>query len=449
MNNIRIQKYRNPLKLSGVFVLFLGLNCLVFAQNAWILHLSVVTQNNLYAVSNNSISFNEYYQSACTAVGDSGTILYSYNGNNWSKLISGVKNSLYGLTFFLNSQEVLAMAGVGNNGTIVFSSYNETSFTLQESGTKRTLKAITACSHCTFPLPLVVVGDSGTILYSGNNSVWTSQASGTIKNLNAVFYYPEYLAGYSNGPFIAVGDSGTILTSLDGVIWTKQNSGTKKNLNAVSGGRGYVIAAGDSGIILLSKNLTTWNTQNSGTKNNLFGIYYMGVPMLVKRSVKDLTNETFKYYYFLIVGAHGTILSAMDSITSWKSYNSGTNKDLHSATAFYNSNGSTRDSLLIVGDSGTILTSNLPNYLLSKIITTKQSGLQFSVGSASYTLSKKTFVSINVYDLKGRIVKSIFNQMQQPGEYKINLPSIFSSGAYVLSLNVGEHKIERLIMAGR
>lgn len=73
----------------------------------------------------------------------------------------------------------------------------------------------------------------------------------------------------------------------------------------------------------------------------------------------------------------------------------------------------------------------------------------FTVGADRYTLSRKASLIINVYDLKGRLIKSIVNQKQQPGSYKFELPTNFSHGSYIVSLSAAGRKIDRLVMAGK
>lgn len=142
----------------------------------------------------------------------------------------------------------------------------------------------------------VAVGDSGIFLTSTNGINWEIRKTGTVRNLNSVFYSD------SLGSYVAVGDSGAIVTSPDGIDWAPQNAMTSLNLNAVCWSkRDYdtklFIAVGDSGIILTSQNGVEWRKDSSGVTANLNGFtgrYILGdscIILTANLSGKGWTNS--------------------------------------------------------------------------------------------------------------------------------------------------------------
>jgi photosystem II stability/assembly factor-like uncharacterized protein len=108
------------------------------------------------------------------------------------------------------------------------------------------------------------------LIVNGAMAQWFPQNSGTINNLNSVFF-TDASTGY------AVGDSGIILRTIDGgAIWANQISVTDSVLTSVffpASDTGYLV--GNSGIILRETDGgINWMQQNSNTTNNLNSVYF-------------------------------------------------------------------------------------------------------------------------------------------------------------------------------
>ena len=112
----------------------------------------------------------------------------------------------------------------------------------------------------------LAVGEAGAILTSSDKQNWTTQASGTSKNLQGVVW--------ANSQYLVVGEAGTILTSPDGKNWTTQASGTSKNLKGVVWADYQFLAVGEAGTVLTSPDGKNWTTQTSGTSKNLQGVVW-------------------------------------------------------------------------------------------------------------------------------------------------------------------------------
>jgi hypothetical protein len=423
-------KEKYPLVFSGqikgflILIFLFGAFSIISGQIDLTFHLSTQSNKCLHCVCSS--------QGSSYVGGDSGTVLLESYNNFWAKQQTGTSNDLLGILEEGNGQIV----AVGEAGTIILGG----SWHDQVSNTVKTLRAIAFGGGL-----FVAVGDSGLILTSPNDTTWTNQISGTTKCLRSV--------GHPGGYFTAVGDSGTILTSLDGIVWTNQTSGTIKNLNAVSSGnlfgggsiRGIkTVAIGDSGIILTSSDSgKTWNSQTSGTTNTLWGIFCLG---------DDLNGH---WLFYITVGAQGTILTSYTNVTSpsyslpgvvWTPQMSGTTRNLYGVSWGY------QDSIVAVGDSGTILTSYYqPPYTEIKQgkIATKPKGVSVSNGIFFYSLSESSRMSIMLYDIKGRLVKTLINRIQRSGTYSVAMPNDISPGTYIAAIISGNQKLDRTIFFSR
>lgn len=114
-----------------------------------------------------------------------------------------------------------------------------------------------------------LVGNDGIIFKSTDGGYyWSSQTSGTTKDLNSVFFINAN-QGW------AVGDEGTILYSNNGGIsWTTQVSGVTDNLNSVyfiNNQKGWI--TGENGVILY----TTNGGDNTGNYENIENNFYIDI----------------------------------------------------------------------------------------------------------------------------------------------------------------------------
>jgi len=160
------------------------------------------------------------------------------------------------------------------------------------------------------------------------NDYWRTLTSGTIQQLQSIYFGSQANPGYT------VGGSGTILKSIDnGVTWVAQNSGVTSNLfdvQFVSATTGYVVGAG--GVILKTINGGLgWVQQTSGITTSLFSVYF--------------TDEQTGW----IVGSGGIILKTTNGGGTWNLQSSGISTTLLSVQFVNPSTG------YAVGLSGVIL----------------------------------------------------------------------------------------------
>jgi len=251
-----------------------------------------------------------YFTDANTGyvVGDSGTILKTFNaGTKWSIISSGTKNYL-GSVFFTNSDTGYV---VGAGGIILRTIDAGKTWTLQSSGTDNNLVSVFFTDASTG----YAVGDSGTILKTINaGATWTADSISITSPLTSI-YFPTATTGYVVGLYGAL-----VKTTNGGKNWTVINTGvtglslaflSQYFFNADTGFISGGFIAGDGAI---------WKTTDGGA---------------TLTAVPVLTN----YYLYSIFcpnadtgfasGEAGTVMKTLDGATVWDTLVSGTKNDLH------------------------------------------------------------------------------------------------------------------------
>jgi hypothetical protein len=66
----------------------------------------------------------------------------------------------------------------------------------------------------------------------------------------------------------------------------------------------------------------------------------------------------------------------------------------------------------------------------------------------NYDIPQRTFVSVKIYDVLGREVAQIVNEVKQPGRYSVRFDGTnMSSGAYFYSITAGNfHQVKRMVL---
>jgi photosystem II stability/assembly factor-like uncharacterized protein len=224
------------------------------------------------------------------------------------------------------------------------------------------------------------VGDSGFILQSTNAGLsWEETPSGTVATLYSLSYVSPSLG-------IVVGEKGTILRTTDGgATWSTRPSGTLNTLRGVwLADASTGVAAGDSMTILrTSDGGVTWKMESSGSFNALNAVTFRGA------------SNAF------VVGEGGTILGPIPGLPV-----SVGEQPLQRVPVAFS------------------LEQNYPN--------------PFNPTTAiSYQLMANSFVTLRVYDVLGREVATLLNEVQSPGEHTVHWNASGSpSGAYFYRIAV-------------
>ena len=284
--------------------------------------------------SYNNLNKVTYGNNVFVAVGDSGTILTSQDGQTWTKRSSGVTNTLSDIAYAADK-----FVAVGKSETICYSS----------DGTNWT--------RCTVSIPFPTLNDQ----FPGDN------------HLTAVTY--------GNSKFVVLGSwvartrpayLGILLSSADGIHWNNHSQGSSEPPNSIAYGDGKFVAIGAYEKIQTSIDGITWvrafqdwdYTMGDITYGNnrfvIVGSFFCYISLDGTSWVKFYRQEAYydkwlwgiafgKNGTFVAVGGSGFICSSSDGI-SWTNHNSVTKQTLNSIV--YGS-----DTYVAVGAAGTIIQS--------------------------------------------------------------------------------------------
>ncbi len=377
-------------------------------------------------------------------VGNGGAIISSPDGKAWLSHEKGYQNALYSVSW--NGKD---FAAVGDLGRILVSS-DGTTWINEVSGTQRRLNSI-ASGQGSF----VAVGDYGTICLSKDGTSWMSLSSENNNPLHSVIW--------GNGQFIAVGDSGTVLTSSTGDTWAKQNSGVNKNIYSIVWGNNKYIAIFDDTVlsssdgVIWTKGTSSGSVQSIIWGNNQFlefndyGTILSSPDCLSWTQVFRNINIPFfsdgiwggnQFVASISLGTSDTLIAISPDGKIWATFPTGSSWGLNGITY---GNGE----YVAVGYYGTILTSPattaVTNPLKSVNEVHGQNSIQILAGIVHYSVSSFSLVSLCLYDIRGRHIKTLINTMQGPGAYSVGIPSKVSSGRYIISLKCNNKNVDKVI----
>jgi photosystem II stability/assembly factor-like uncharacterized protein len=373
-----------------------------------------------------SVFFTDINNGYIVGVGSNGIILKTSNGGKtWEcKRIETIQK----LTSikFLNANIGIAVSW---DGIIVRTSDAGLTWISESSGTKSYLKDVFFINKDN----IIIVGDSGTILRSTNGgSSWTKQNSGTTRNLKSVCF-----TDINNG--IIIGYRSTLLrTSNGGETWypiTINNRVELYDVTFYTVNKGIAVGGGGSGgrvIMLTTDKGESWSLHESvGTP--LFGV-----------SFADSTTG-------IAIGYSFSITKTTDGGLNWISLieDAATQIDLNDVFMINASTGT------IVGSGGTILRTTTGGVELSRGYERDEIFPKYQLSqnypnpfnpttTIEYQIPNFEYISLRIFDILGREIKTLVNEYQAPGNYKIffdaNSTALkLSSGVYYYRLQAGNN----------
>lgn len=409
-------------------------------------------------------------------VGKAGTILRSNDkGMNWDLLNPQVNNDLNGIDFI--GSGIDQIIAVGESGLILRSSDGGETWTPVSSGVTKNLNSVYSLSS----FITIIAGDEGTILKSSNNGLnWVNQSlSDTTSDLNKI----ASMGSWFFGPILGIaGDNGKLYSSTNYSFWNLIETGTSEDLydlqfkNAssgyVAGENGtlrYTIDGGNewfsdiflstitserirstiivndttavgvagSDIITIHANETLLPVElssfNFNVQNNNVKLYWTTLSELnnsgfeIERKIIDEQHPQ-DWIKISFVEGNGTTNSISDYEYSDKGLNPG-KYNYRLKQIDYNGNFEYHDL------SGEVAISNPERFELAQNYPNP-----FNPSTViGYSLSQSGFVSLKVYDLSGKEVYTLVNEVQNAGNYEVALnASNLSSGIYFYKIIAGD-----------
>jgi len=253
-----------------------------------------VSSGSISAIFNAITALDATQGNAFIAVGSSGLVLRSGDGNAWVPPTTSPATAT-GLTAVTASgANVIAVSDTGQayasaDGGLVWTGPIATT-------TVNVLNAVTTDGAGAF----VAVGDAGTVVVSADSgATWAAATStpSTTVNLTGIAWSPS-LGGTTGGLYAATGIStadrtGTLWTSADGTNWTAVTTpqaivdlGANNELYAIAWADNRFIAVGMYGLILYSTDGTHWTGGRAvEIAGSLYGVGWDGANIVVVGTV--------------------------------------------------------------------------------------------------------------------------------------------------------------------
>lgn len=354
-----------------------------------------------------------------TIAGRGGVVRMTTNGGTtWTGSPTGTTDDIFGIRI-IGSRGFI----VGSGGLICVSTNFGTSWTPFTTGTTQTFYGASFTGESAG----WAVGSGGTIcIYNGTN--WTPQPTGTTVDFRAV-----YAIG-STG--FAVGSGGTICR-YNGSSWVPQVSGTTtvtfNDVAFVNDQIGYVVGT-DGTICKTTNGGTTWVPLDAG----LAGINL--------RSVR-LANANVVW----AVGDGGLVAQTADGGTTWTVSGLGVSDDLLGID-FVQGQG------VIVGKAGKgfkftttlvdVREANPPGQFPAAFVLEQNYPNPFNPTTIiKFSLPEAGHVTLRVYDVLGREVKSLVSEFMSSGHYETTFVATgLASGVYFYRLTSGGFSLTRRLV---
>lgn len=385
----------------------------IFILNSLFLFLNCYSQWTVISTQGNTaVSFPSANTGFSTANGI--TKKTTNGGYNWSSLSGG---NLTGI-FFINNLTGWVVGYPGYIGKTT----NGSSFTQQPTGIQDRLNEAFFINENT---GWVVGGDfSNEVIFKTTNGGinWISQTSGTSNKLFSVYFINENTGWTVGGP-----SSPKILkTTNSGTNWISQNtSGISTPLYSVmfaNENTGWAVAGylGGETIIKTTNGGINWFSQSSGDTRYLRDCYVID-------SLRAVA-----------VGQGGKIITTTNGGYNWNIMNTGSSVELWAVDFPSDSIGYAIGSTVVLKTTNGGLTffNENSNQIPDEFILEQNYPNPFnSISNVKFKIINYGSVSLKVYDILGKEVRTLVNETLQAGLYQVQFDAgDLSSGVYLYKL---------------
>jgi hypothetical protein len=400
----------------SLIVLFGLLNCLC-AQPEWV-------RSNICPSPVKSISCAGFYSNQFYAIGfiDSVQMLFSSsNGKVWTNRVLGLNIPVK--HFAAGNNSYVAIIDTSTDYYFpkpqVFVSLNGTTWktVLAPSYPRLFIKSLIYADN-----KFIITCDSvsrfgssyGRLLLSSDGTTWENRAtaSGALD--------PIWKIAWNGSLFVGVGPMGTILSSPNCTSWTDRSPGYSEYIYDVCWGGGRFIALSDYRI-LSSTDGVSW-ISTSDTKGLVKIAFGDGVFIAIRYQWDGYWTDNSNWNLFQILPR---------------------NTDFYESVVFGN------HKFIIFCDNGAIYVSERPTSIIpSPIKNNDVSKISVINNVLGFTCSLKPFVTVSLFDIRGRLLRKLVHFPQAPGQYSVSLPPGLSAGTYIISFCAGEQRVDKLVPIG-
>jgi photosystem II stability/assembly factor-like uncharacterized protein len=354
-----------------------------------------------------------------------GIFLSDNDGDSWTAANNGLSGrGLLINTIFPNNNNVF----VGTYGAGIFLSKNNgVSWSPMNNGLNQYGLSVNAIAKIGTTIIIGTDNNSGGFYLSDDTGNSWKARHINISSISAV----TSLAVNGNNIFAGTSTLGVFRSSDSGKAWVPDTIGlTSKNITSLLIKDSTIFAGTNTGGVFKSKiNGSSWTAANNGLSDPY---------------VTALT--TVGDTIFLGTGyMSGGVYFSSNNGDSWVSMNDGmTNGQIYGLAV--------KGRNIFAGTLGNSVWRRSLNNLVSikpydsRIQNSWENIINLRNRILQYSLPKSCFISIRVYDIKGKLIYSVANNMQSAGLHSLSLSTMnFSSGSYIIEFDLGGYKTQKCI----
>jgi photosystem II stability/assembly factor-like uncharacterized protein len=283
------------------------------------------------------------------------------------------------------------------------------------------------------------IGLSGNTLFAGDGSIYRSTNNGLTWDTTTS---PPLFCEDSPVDFSCIAGNGRVV--LGGFGWCFVTRSTNNGGSWVNTNTDYKAP------IPRLVNAFTWigETVFAGAVNGAYYSTDTGTHWTAVTALPDSVNALAVIGTDLLAGTGRGVFLSSDNGLNWAAENTGftTNTTVYTLVE--------ADSDLYVGTNSGVWRRPLSDFRTNVHEKSRamQNTFNLHIGrnnSVHYDIPASAFVSIKLFDVKGRMVLSLVNKKQEIGSYLVKIPAGLSQGWYVLSASVGDAQTDREIMVLR
>jgi len=362
-----------------------------------------------------------------------GVFLFIKEFTSWKAVNTGLTNI---------SVHTLAVSGInlfaGTDSGVFLSTNNGASWTQVNTGlTNTNVRAFAVCGPNLFVGTCYGYGDADVFLSTNNGTSWSAVGTGSVGDGVESFAVSPIGTNHANlfaGTITNhdIGGGGVYLSTNNGASWSRVGL-NHFAVHALAFSGENLFAGHSEGLVSFAKNDTNWAMTSWGSMNT--AVYALSV-----------------FGRNLFAGTSVGVFLSTDDGTSWNSINAGLTDTRVVSLAVSGTE-------LFAGTRGSGVWRRQLSEITGVVEHKNELPTQFCLPqnypnpfnpttAISYQLPAVSYVTLKVYDLLGREVATLVNEVKQAGSYSANWDaSRLSSGVYFYQLEAGQFReTKRMIL---